>query len=37
MSLDRTKLPATLYTADQCRALDRTAIEQFAIPGFKLM
>lgn len=37
MSLDRTKLPATLYTAEQCRALDRTAIEQFGIPGFKLM
>lgn len=37
MSLDRTKLPATLYTAEQSRALDRTAIEQFGIPGFKLM
>lgn len=37
MSLDRTKLPATLYTAEQSRALDRTAIEAFAIPGFRLM
>ena len=37
MSLDRTRLPATLYTAAQCRALDRTAIQYFGIPGFKLM
>lgn len=37
MSLDRTQLPATLYTADQSRALDRTAIDEFGIPGFKLM
>ncbi|WP_027854728.1 bifunctional ADP-dependent NAD(P)H-hydrate dehydratase/NAD(P)H-hydrate epimerase [Marinobacterium litorale] len=37
MSIDRTRLPATLYTAEQCHALDRAAIEQFGIPGFRLM
>lgn len=30
------ELPATLYTAEQTRALDRTAIEG-GLPGFKLM
>jgi len=33
----RAELPAALYTAEQCRALDRTAIEQFGVPGFRLM
>ncbi|WP_432696523.1 NAD(P)H-hydrate dehydratase [Marinobacterium sp. YM272] len=37
MSINREALPSTLYTAEQCRALDRTAIEQFGIPGFRLM
>lgn len=37
MSVSREVLPATLYTAEQCRVLDRTAIEQFGIPGFRLM
>jgi len=37
MSVDRTLLPAALYTAEQTRALDRTAIEQAGIPGFRLM
>lgn len=36
MSLYRTELPATLYTAEQTRALDRTAISG-GISGFKLM
>lgn len=33
----RADLPAALYTAEQCRALDRTAIEQFGVLGFRLM
>lgn len=33
----RAELPAALYTAEQCRALDRTAIDQFGVPGFRLM
>ena len=37
MGVNREVLPAALYTAEQCRALDRTAIEQFGIPGFRLM
>lgn len=37
MSVNREALPTTLYTAEQCRALDRGAIEQFGIPGFRLM
>ncbi len=37
MSVSREVLPVALYTAEQCRALDRTAIEQFGIPGFRLM
>ncbi|WP_036230023.1 bifunctional ADP-dependent NAD(P)H-hydrate dehydratase/NAD(P)H-hydrate epimerase [Marinobacterium jannaschii] len=37
MSVDRTLLPAALYTAEQTRALDRTAIELAGIPGFRLM
>ncbi|GGO86043.1 bifunctional NAD(P)H-hydrate repair enzyme Nnr [Marinobacterium nitratireducens] len=37
MPVVRTELPATLYTAEQSRALDRTAIEQYGLPGFKLM
>ncbi len=36
MSLYRTELPASLYTAEQTRALDRMAIAS-GIPGFKLM
>ena len=35
--LSRAELPGALYTAEQSRALDRTAIEQFGIPGFRLM
>ena len=30
-------LPLALYTAEQTRELDKTAIEHFEIPGFKLM
>jgi len=37
MSVNRAALPTTLYTAEQCRVLDRTAIERFGIPGFRLM
>lgn len=37
MGISRNLLPTALYTAEQCRALDRTAIEQFGIPGFRLM
>ncbi|MBV1790500.1 NAD(P)H-hydrate dehydratase [Marinobacterium sp. D7] len=37
MSVNRTVLPTTLYTAEQCRVLDRTAIERVGIPGFRLM
>ncbi|NVK40950.1 MAG: NAD(P)H-hydrate dehydratase [Oceanospirillaceae bacterium] len=37
MPVVRAELPATLYTAEQSRALDRTAIEQYGLPGFKLM
>ncbi|MFC6671643.1 NAD(P)H-hydrate dehydratase [Marinobacterium aestuariivivens] len=37
MPVVRAELPATLYTAEQTRALDRTAIEQYGLPGFKLM
>ncbi|MEH6577523.1 MAG: NAD(P)H-hydrate dehydratase [Amphritea sp.] len=36
MSLYSTELPASLYTAEQTRALDRTAIAA-GIPGFRLM
>jgi NAD(P)H-hydrate epimerase len=32
-----TRLPRELYTAGQVRQLDQIAIEQFEIPGFKLM
>lgn len=35
--MSRSELPGTLYTAAQSRTLDRTAIEQFGIPGFRLM
>lgn len=35
--MSRSDLPGALYTAEQSRALDRTAIEQFGIPGFRLM
>lgn len=35
--MSRSDLPGALYTAAQSRALDRTAIEQFAVPGFRLM
>lgn len=31
------RMPSALYTAAQCRELDRIAIEDFAIPGFDLM
>ena len=37
MSVNRAALPAPLYTAEQTRALDRIAIEQFSIPGIRLM
>ena len=37
MSAQRTRLPNTLYTAEQCRALDHTAITEYGIPGFRLM
>lgn len=30
-------MPSLLYTAEQCRELDRIAIEDFGIPGFLLM
>jgi len=35
--MSRSDLPGALYTAAQSRALDRTAIDQFGIPGFRLM
>lgn len=35
--MSRAELPAALYTGEQSRALDRIAIEQFGIPGFRLM
>jgi len=37
MPVMRAELPATLYTAEQSRALDQTAIEHYGLPGFKLM
>lgn len=37
MSVNRAALPTTLYTAEQTRLLDKTAIEEFGIPGIKLM
>lgn len=37
MSINRSQLPAPLYTAEQTRVLDRTAIEEFSIPGIRLM
>ncbi|MFY0677982.1 MAG: NAD(P)H-hydrate dehydratase [Neptuniibacter sp.] len=37
MSVNRAVLPAPLYTADQTRSLDRIAIEEFGIPGIRLM
>ncbi len=37
MSHNRAHLPASLYTAEQTRLLDRIAIEQFGIPGIRLM
>jgi len=37
MTARRSRLPAALYTAEQCRALDKTAIESFGIPGYRLM
>ena len=37
MSVNRALLPTLLYTAEQTRALDRCAIEQFGIPGIRLM
>lgn len=37
MYSSRMALPQTLYTAEQCRALDRAAITLFDIPGFRLM
>lgn len=37
MPVMRAELPATLYTAEQSRALDQTAIEQYGLAGFKLM
>lgn len=35
--ITRTTLPATVYTAEQTRALDALATEVFGIPGFRLM
>ena len=35
--MSRAELPGALYTAEQSRALDRTAIDMFGIPGFRLM
>lgn len=35
--VDRSQLPPRLYRAEQVRALDRCAIEQFGIPGLTLM
>ncbi len=35
--MSRTTLPATVYTAEQTRALDHLATQAFAIPGFRLM
>ncbi|WP_338087090.1 NAD(P)H-hydrate dehydratase [Nitrincola schmidtii] len=35
--MTRTTLPATVYTAEQTRALDALATEVFGIPGFRLM
>ena len=37
ISIDSSTLPASLYTAEQMRRLDRCAIDQFAIPGLTLM
>lgn len=37
MSVNRAVLPATLYTAEQTRVLDSTAINEFGIPGIRLM
>ena len=37
MSVNRAILPAPLYTAEQTRVLDRTAINKFGIPGLRLM
>lgn len=37
MSVNRSQLPAPLYTAEQTRVLDRTAIDVFGIPGIRLM
>lgn len=37
MSVIRHPLPSALYTAEQSRTLDRLAIEQQGVPGFKLM
>lgn len=37
MSVNRAILPAPLYTAEQTRVLDSTAITKFDIPGIKLM
>ena len=31
------RLPKAIYTADQVRGLDRTAIEEFGIPSYTLM
>ena len=35
--MTRATLPATVYTAEQSRALDRLATDVFGIPGFRLM
>lgn len=37
MSLSNANLPTTLYSAAQCRELDRIAIEEYGIPGISLM
>lgn len=37
MSSNRADLPTPLYTAEQTRELDRVAIQQFSIPGIRLM
>lgn len=36
-AMSRQDLPLELYSADQVRELDRTAIDEFYIPGYELM
>ncbi len=37
MDVSRSRLPASIYTADQVRTLDRIAIEEMGIAGYTLM